>query len=107
VIGGRKLSRIPGGDLVLAEGALAVACWRGGGFRLIVSIDPTIHGPLVHASLSHKHRDPTWTEIREMREAVWRSDQDVMMVLPREADYINVHEHCFHLWSMPVAWGIQ
>jgi len=30
-----------------------------------------------------------------------------MMMLPREADYVNLHPHTFHLVQTPERWGLQ
>jgi len=83
------------------------AVWVGRHLRVIASLDPGPHGELLHASISRRDRDPSWTEIRGLRAAIFPVDVDVAMVLPVEDDYINVHEHCFHLWEMPVRWGIR
>jgi hypothetical protein len=87
--------------------AEVVGCWIGGGLKVIATIDPTHHGELVHVSISHRDRFPTWDEITSLRHAFYASDVDVMMVLPRASDYVNVHENCFHLYQTPTAWGIQ
>lgn len=76
------------------------------GMRIIASLDGTPHGRLLHVSLSYADRDPSWEDIRAVRDAFYPEDVDVMMVLPRAADYVNVHEHCFHLWQTPTVWGI-
>ena len=89
------------------DGIVAVRIFKGGGFRMIVSVDNTSHGPLIHASLSHRARIPTWSEITDMRRAIWEPEEDVMMMLPRESDYVNLHEFAMHLWSTPALWGIR
>lgn len=63
-------------------------------------------GPLKHVSISHQSRYPTWEEIREIKDALF-GDIDVMMVLPKKADYVNIHKNCFHLWETPQEWGIK
>lgn len=78
------------------------------GISVILTVDNTPrYGPLLHASLSHRRRDPYWDEIKAMREVFFPPTLDVMMVLPREADYVNVHEHCFHLWQTPQPWALR
>jgi hypothetical protein len=84
-----------------------IGVWVGHGFAVIFTVDDTPHGVLRHVSISHKHRDPNWNEIRSVRSTFFPMTRDVMMMLPKEADYINVHEHCFHLWDTPAEWGIQ
>ena len=75
---------------------------------VVVTIDNTPRfGPLLHVSLSYSRRDPFWSEIKAAREAFFPSDVDVMMMLPREADYVNLHPHTFHLVQTPERWGLQ
>lgn len=80
---------------------------QNSGMRIIVSVDSSPHGPLLHASISHPKRDPNWDEIKELRGVFFSEDMDVMMVLPRPELYVNVHHHCFHIWQTPVGWGIK
>jgi len=83
------------------------AVWRGSGFAVIASLDATPHGQLLHVSISHKRRHPAWEEIKHIRSLFFPDTIDVMMMLPQAADYINAHEHCFHLWQCPTEWGVQ
>lgn len=82
--------------------------WVGAkGLSVIASIDATPHGDLLHVSLARKDRLPTWEEVRQVRNAFYPPTVDVMMILPREQDYVNVHQYCFHLQQTPVGWGLQ
>jgi hypothetical protein len=76
------------------------------GLAVIRSIDPTPHGELLHASVSRRDRYPSWDEIHAVRDIVFPKDVDVMMMLPRAGDYVNVHPNCFHLWQTPKEWGV-
>jgi hypothetical protein len=76
------------------------------GLRVIATMDSTPHGNLLHVSMSYADHDPSWEDIRAVRDVFYPSDVDAMMVLPRESDYVNVMPHCFHLWQTPVVWGI-
>jgi len=74
---------------------------------VIATLDMTeTHGTLLHGSISLPDEDPTWADIREMKMEVF-GDIDVMMLLPEEEDYVNLHEHTFHLWQTPEKWGIR
>lgn len=97
------------GDVQLPAGVAMIAArlWVGHGLKVLASLDQTHHGALLHVSVSHKHRHPSWEEIRAVRDALYPDDVDVMMVLPQAQDYVNIHEHTFHLWSTPSEWGIQ
>lgn len=63
-------------------------------------------GRLIHVSISRQDRFPSWEEILAVKEHFF-GDIDVMMVLPKKEDYVNVHKNCFHLWQTPERWGIQ
>jgi hypothetical protein len=81
--------------------------YAGSGFVVIASVDATHHGELAHVSISHRYRDPTWDEIRQVRDRFFPPNVDVMMVLPKVQDYVNLHPHCFHLYQTPSDWDIQ
>jgi hypothetical protein len=75
--------------------------------RVIASLDRTHHGPLLHVSCSYPKRDPSWGVIKAVRYAFYPADIDVMMVLPRVSDYINLMTHCFQMTQIPTIWGVQ
>lgn len=87
--------------------------WRDGtpgmgpDMAVIASYDATPHGRLLHVSISRQDRYPTWGEIKAVREAFFEADEDVMMLLPKRAHYVNVHPNCFHLWQTPTAWNVM
>jgi hypothetical protein len=91
------------------DDSMRARVWDSGkfGIRVLVSLDDTRHGRLLHASVSSAQRDPMWAEIRAVRYWIFPASIDVMMVLPSLDDYVNVHEHCFHLWQTPREWGIR
>ena len=76
------------------------------GLLVLASSDLSSHGRLLHVSLSFEDRDPTWDEIKAVRDAFYPPDVDVAQVLPRAGTYVNVHTHAFHLWEIPGEWGI-
>lgn len=77
------------------------------GLFIVVTFDDTIHhGKLKHVSISHEQRYPTWEEIKLIRNELFAPYRDVMMVLPREGNYVNVHKNCFHLWQTPEEWKV-
>lgn len=76
------------------------------GMLVLVSEDATPHGALLHVSVSYADRNPTWAELVDVKEQFF-GDIDVMMVLPKRADYVNIHHHTFHLWQTPVAWNVR
>jgi hypothetical protein len=106
---GGWLRRVKTPVAVLRLNIAGNATYQGGShLAFIVTIDRTPKwGELLHVSLSHAHRDPYWDEIKAARELFFDNEMDVMMVLPRAADYVNLHEHAFHLIEMPEPWGLR
>lgn len=75
--------------------------------RVLYSEDNTPKwGWLKHISISHSGRYPTWSEILIAKEKFF-GDIDVMMILPKREDYVNVHPNCFHLLETPEPWGLR
>jgi hypothetical protein len=84
-----------------------------GGLVVLATVDDTYYwGKLRHVSISYKSRHPTWEEIKAVRAIFFHSEVDVMMMLPRSADYIAgipgvPDTHVFHLWQCPERWGMR
>ena len=77
------------------------------GLAVISSTDLTPRwGALLHVSMSYPDRDPDWTTIKLVRDAFF-GDVDCMMVLPKSRDWVNVHDHTFHLTKTPERWGLR
>lgn len=55
-----------------------------------------------HLSISHKDRYPTWDEIKEARYRLLPDEVTMAMLLPPRSEYVNVHDHCFHLHEIEV-----
>jgi hypothetical protein len=77
--------------------------------RLVVvaTIDNHEHGRLLHVSISYPKRDPSWGIIKAVRDAFYPPDVDVAMMLPRQEDFINLHQHCFQMHQLPEKWGLR
>lgn len=52
-----------------------------------------------HISISHPWRDPTWDEIKSARYGLVADHVRMTMDLPPLSEFVNVHEHCFHLYE--------
>lgn len=52
-----------------------------------------------HLSISHPWRNPTWDEIASARYQLVPDDVSMAMILPPSAQYVNLHEKCFHLFQ--------
>jgi len=84
-----KPCTVPGGRLWLAHSG------KHGRISVIVSID----SDALHVSIAHSNRYPTWDEILAVRAWAYADDTEVVMVLARKEEYVNVHNNCFHLWE--------
>lgn len=82
--------------------------WWGGPRQLTVcaGLATSEHGTLLHLSVSHPKQLPSWEEMSRLRDCFYGSLVDAAMILPRRTDWVNVHEFCFHLWQVPVEWGL-
>lgn len=56
---------------------------------------------LLHLSVSHRTRYPTWDEIKEVRYALLPDGKTFAILLPPKAQYVNLHPNCFHLHEVP------
>lgn len=51
-----------------------------------------------HVSVSGR-RCPNWDEMCFVKNLFWREDEVVVQFHPKQADYINLHPHCLHMWA--------
>lgn len=58
-----------------------------------------------HISISHPERYPTWDEVAKVRYELVPDEVVMGMILPSKADYINIHNFCFHLHELPAEYG--
>jgi len=55
-----------------------------------------------HLSISHPSRHPNWNEIY----TAWydlvpnASEIEGAIILPRKAEYVNLHQNCFHVYQL-------
>ncbi len=64
-----------------------------------LSVITSVDQGFLHVSIAHPERYPEWDEIFK----VWRwyagPYVEGVIVLAREADYVNLHKNCFHVWQ--------
>lgn len=53
----------------------------------------------LHVSVAHEFRMPTYAEIAEVKRRFVGADRKALQVFPPESAHVNLHPHCFHLWS--------
>lgn len=51
-----------------------------------------------HVSVSRKDRPPLWDEMCQIKAMFWGPEDCVIQYHPPEADYVNNHGNCLHLW---------
>ncbi len=91
----------------LAQGARAPAAYQTDkGHRILITQDPVQEASRIiggddgfrwHLSISHPQRYPTWDEMKDARYRLLPDDCYMIQILPPKAQYLNVHERCFHL----------
>ena len=56
---------------------------------------------LWHLSISHRTRYPSWNEIFDAWHGLVPDAGNIegTMILPRKAEYVNIHANCFHVWQ--------
>lgn len=53
-----------------------------------------------HLSISHPTRYPTWDEVAHARYALIPDGVTMAMLLPPQAEYVNLSAYCLHLWQI-------
>lgn len=51
-----------------------------------------------HVSVSRRDRCPTWDEMCQVKAMFWDAADCVVQYHPPEAEYVNNHPNCLHLW---------
>ena len=52
-----------------------------------------------HLSVSRRSRTPSHEDMMLAAEAFLDRDHVVLSIYPRRSEWVNVHEHCLHLWQ--------
>jgi hypothetical protein len=51
-----------------------------------------------HASVSYEDETPRWEDMCFVKSLFWGSEDVAIQIHPACSEYINMHEHCLHLW---------
>lgn len=90
----------------------AVSCVPGKGLtgfvRLIRSGRPRNYSLVIgcdeegmeHASISCMDMShiPGWEELCELKDIVWKDEEECYQVFPKKSQYVNIMENCMHIW---------
>ena len=68
---------------------------KGQEYRIVCSDG----GDWEHVSVSGKCITPDWEAMCVIKELFWEDDEVVMQLHPAKKDWVNVHNHCLHLWK--------
>jgi hypothetical protein len=106
-----KLKQVPVSptlySVMSANGCTQIKSFEAGELTVLQSLDTvpfqSLEVPLLHVSIAHPGRYPTWDEIHVIKEELF-GERQAMMILPEKALYVNMHKNCFHLWEMPFRW---
>jgi len=71
-------------------------CYAMGECRVVLAVEDN----LWHLSISCPDRDPTWDEIATARYRLAPENVTMAMLLPPMREYVNLHEHVFHLYEL-------
>jgi len=52
-----------------------------------------------HASVSQPNKTPTWDVMCRIKDIFWSEDECCVEYHPKKEDYVNMHEHCLHIWK--------
>jgi len=53
-----------------------------------------------HVSVACTDRDPLWKEMCFVRNRFWGDTDVIVQIHPTRKQYVNIHEHCLHLWKL-------
>jgi hypothetical protein len=85
-------------ELFAARGTTLTGLFMVNGFLQVMVSEEL---GLMHLSVSHPRRYPTWDEIRDLRYQFLPNDRTFAILFPPKEQYVNVHENCFHLHEVP------
>lgn len=69
------------------------------GLGVILRVEEHGGARWLHVSCSFVDRLPTWDHLRAVKDLFVGRDRKAISVLPCEAEYVNAHPFCLHLWS--------
>jgi hypothetical protein len=87
----------------LNPGSRGLVAFTMGDCTILRGLEPAgVNGEvLLHLTISHPDRHPTWDEIKVVRYRLLPLDRCFGMLLPPPDEYVNVpqQDHVFHLWE--------
>jgi hypothetical protein len=73
---------------------------KGGGLRVLIDCEEKEDGyEWLHVSYSRKAWTPNHDDSVKVKRAFLGEDRYAYAVFPPRQLYVNIHEHCLHLWA--------
>ncbi len=70
------------------------------GLKVICSCSQEVDGHWwMHVSGSHRDRQPSYKELREIKDMFVGKQRKAIQVFPKEEEYVNLAKFVLHLWS--------
>lgn len=57
-------------------------------------------GGYEHVSIApkHKNRIPSWIDMNKLKSIFFTDEEEAYQIMPKVAEYVNLHDNCLHLW---------
>jgi hypothetical protein len=93
--------KCPKGWEVIRPWGEGYACGqKGGGLRVIIDCEQKADGsPWLHVSVSRKSWTPTHEDMALVKHDFIGDDRYAYSIWPPVEHYVNIHQHCLHLWA--------
>lgn len=93
--------RCPKGWVVIQPWGDGFACGQiEGGLRAIIDCEKKSDGQYwLHLSVSRKSWTPTHEDMALVRRDFIGEDRYAYAIWPPSDKYVNIHQHCLHLWA--------
>ena len=94
-----KGRRIPQGWKQEVFGPCGFVYFLPSGLKIIESDGGKLeYGEWLHVSFSYPDHLPTWEDTGMVKRILIGPDDSAIIVLPPQAEYVNIHPYCLHLW---------
>lgn len=96
-----KITKVPDNEIPDFFHNPWTECYRTStGLTVILSEDHDGNVPLLHMSVSHADRLPTYEEMKTLRYELCKKAKYMAMIFPPEEEFKNVHPNCLHLFEL-------
>lgn len=90
---------LPADYTLLDDYANAAKFIRRDGMTVISEVAAYQNRLWLHVSCAHPDKLPSWADLREVKTVFIGPKRLALSIMPSEAEYVNVHPYCLHLWS--------